>query len=74
MTLIHSRKIGLDCIDVKLGLIADGEVEHTVRAVTTISAGKAVTVTCKEIDDSAESKILLPRQLIEAKGANFVNK
>jgi hypothetical protein len=47
VTLIHFRKIGLDCIDIKLGVV-NGEEEGTVRVVTTISAKQAVV--SREID------------------------
>lgn len=49
VTLVHFRKIGLDCMDVKLGIV-NGDEKRTVRAVSTISAGKAVI--SKEIDET----------------------
>jgi len=60
VTLIHFRKIGLDCIDIKLGLVECGEEDctSTVRVVTTITAGQAVT--SKEIDESPESNLFFP--------------
>ena len=57
VTLIHFRKIGLDCIDIKLGLVNGGE-EYAVRAVTTITAKQAVT--SKEIDESPEANFWSP--------------
>ena len=57
VTLIHFRKIGLDCIDIKLGLV-NGEEEYAVRAVTTITAKQAVT--SKEIDESPEANFWSP--------------
>mmetsp|Transcript_24326 Transcript_24326/g.37718 ORF Transcript_24326/g.37718 Transcript_24326/m.37718 type:complete len:155 (-) Transcript_24326:70-534(-) len=57
VTLIHFRKIGLDCIDIKLGLVNGGE-EHAVRLVTTITAKQAVT--SKEIDESPEANFWSP--------------
>eukprot|EP00984_Skeletonema_dohrnii_P033853 scaffold31840_cov67-Skeletonema_dohrnii-CCMP3373.AAC.1 len=57
VTLIHFRKIGLDCIDIKLGLVNGGE-EHAVRFVTTITAKQAVT--SKEIDESPEANFWSP--------------
>mmetsp|Transcript_5337 Transcript_5337/g.8182 ORF Transcript_5337/g.8182 Transcript_5337/m.8182 type:complete len:172 (-) Transcript_5337:48-563(-) len=69
VTLIHFRKIGLDCIDIKLGLV-NGEEDSTstVRLVTTITAGQAVT--SKEIDESPESNLFFPRKLMAAKCAS----
>ena len=74
VTLIHFRKIGLDCIDVKLGLV-NGKEERTIRAVTTITARQAVT--SKEIDESPASNhfILTPTSAVmAAKCANAVYK
>lgn len=71
VTLIHYRMIGLDCIDAKLGLVT-GDEERTVRAVSTLSSGKAVI--SKEIDESHNSKFLTPKQVAEAKGTNFLYK
>uniref|UniRef100_A0A7S2LYG3 Uncharacterized protein n=1 Tax=Skeletonema marinoi TaxID=267567 RepID=A0A7S2LYG3_9STRA len=74
VTLIHFRKIGLDCIDVKLGLV-NGKEERTIRAVTTITDRQAVT--SKEIDESPASNhfILTPTSAVmAAKCANAVYK
>uniref|UniRef100_A0A7S2LWR3 Uncharacterized protein n=1 Tax=Skeletonema marinoi TaxID=267567 RepID=A0A7S2LWR3_9STRA len=69
VTLIHFRKIGLDCIDIKLGLVNGGEDStSTVRIVTTITAGQAVT--SKEIDESPESNLFFPTKLMAAKCAS----
>jgi len=63
VSLIHFRKIGLDCIDYKLLLEKDKEVS-TVRVVVTITAnGQAVL--SKEIDES--------RALTEVMGAQCAN-
>ena len=51
-TLIHFRKLGLDCFDVKIAL-DNGEKHMTIRKVTTISDKRAVVA--KEIDESPEA-------------------
>eukprot|EP00984_Skeletonema_dohrnii_P026154 scaffold15452_cov102-Skeletonema_dohrnii-CCMP3373.AAC.2 len=58
VTLIHFRKIGLDCIDIKLGLVNGGEEHAVARFVTTITAKQAVT--SKEIDESPEANFWSP--------------
>jgi phosphoglycolate phosphatase-like HAD superfamily hydrolase len=55
VTLIHLRKIGLDCFDIKLGVVS-GKEENTVRVVTTISAKQAVV--SREIDESFPLKVI----------------
>lgn len=65
VTLIHFRKIGLDCIDIKVRLVT-GKEDTTVRVVNTISGGQVVL--SREIDESFPSKIL------EAKCASTVYK
>ena len=54
VTLIHFRKLGLDCFDVKVAIVNeyDGK-DMTTRNVTTISAQQAKTAT--EIDESPEA-------------------
>jgi hypothetical protein len=52
VTLIHFRKLGLDCFDVKIAL-DNGEKHMTIRKVTTISDKRAVVA--KEIDESPEA-------------------
>ena len=47
-TLIHFRKIGMDCIDIKVRLVI-GEEETIVRVINTISDGQAVL--SREIDE-----------------------
>ncbi|KAL7497744.1 hypothetical protein ACHAWT_007259 [Skeletonema menzelii] len=71
VTLIHFRKIGLDCVDIKLGL-ANGEEESTIRVVTTITAKQAVV--SREIDESPESNHFFPKKLVEAKCESAVYK
>jgi len=52
MTLIYIRKIGLDCLDVKLSEEnADGD--KALHVITTITAKKAIIY--KEIDDTFEN-------------------
>ena len=55
VTLIHFRKIGLDCIDIKLRLV-NGKEETTVRVITTIAAKQAVV--SQEIDETFQFKVL----------------
>jgi hypothetical protein len=55
MTLIHFRKIGLDCFDIKIRQ-ETGEQENTIRVVTTITAVKHAVIS-KEIDESFPLKI-----------------
>ena len=74
VTLIHSRKLNLDCFDVKIAL-DNGEKHMTIRKVATISEGK--TVICREIDESEEANFfyLTPAtQVMEAKVTNAVYK
>ena len=52
MTLIHIRKIGLNCLDVKL-IEENFDWNRTLHIVTTITDKKAII--CKEIDDSFEN-------------------
>ena len=66
VTLIHFRKIGLDCIDIKVRLVTGKEVT-TVRVVSTISGGQVVL--SREIDESFPLK-----QVLGAKCANAVYK
>ena len=66
VTLIHFRKIGLECFDIKVGL-ANGKEHSTIRAVTTISA-KQATIS-REIDESPEANFFFftpTTQVIEA--------
>ena len=65
VTLIHFRKIGLDCIDIKVRLVT-GDEETTVRVVNTISGGQVVV--SREIDES------VPLKVLEAKCASAVYK
>ena len=55
MTLIHFRKIGLDCFDIKIRQVK-GAQENTIRVVTTITAAKHAVIS-KEIDESFPLKI-----------------
>ncbi len=55
MTLIHFRRIGSDCIDIKLRLV-NGENESISRVFLTITDDKAIK--SKEIDDSSTSSRL----------------
>jgi hypothetical protein len=55
MALIHFRRIGLDCIDIKLRLV-NGENESISRVFLTITDDKAINA--KEIDDSSTSSRL----------------
>ena len=55
MTLIHFRRIGLDCIDIKLRLV-NGKNESISRVFLTITDDKAIK--SKEIDDSSTSSRL----------------
>lgn len=55
MTLIHFRKIGLDCVDIKLRLVNDKK-ETSMRIVTTISSKQAVV--SREIDERFPWKVL----------------
>ena len=71
VTLIHFRKIGLGCRDIKL-CVADGEEETTARVVMTISAKKAFV--SQEIDDSPESNLFFPTQLLHASCASYAYK
>jgi hypothetical protein len=71
MILIHFRKIGLDCIDIKLGIV-NGKEESTVRVVTTISEKQAVV--SREIDESPESNLFFPTQVMRAQCASAVYK
>ncbi len=48
------RKIGLDCMVIKLRL-ENSEGDSTVRIVTTITANQAVTSESEEIDEFPES-------------------
>jgi hypothetical protein len=56
MALIHFRRIGLDCIDIKLRLAVNGENESISRVFLTITDDKAINA--KEIDDSSTSSRL----------------
>ena len=55
MDLIHFRRIGSDCIDIKLRLV-NGEKKSISRAFLTITGDKAIK--SKEIDDSSTSSRL----------------
>ena len=55
VTLIHFRKIGMDCIDIKVRLVI-GEEETIVRVVNTISDGKVAL--SQEMDESFPLKIV----------------
>ena len=65
ISLIHLRKIGLDCIDIKLRLV-NGKEETTIRVVNTISGNQAVS--SREIDEA------FPLKVLEAKCASAVYK
>ena len=73
-TLIYFRRIGLDNIDIKVGL-ANGEEYRTFRVVVTITGGQAMI--CREIDESETANFfyLTPAtQVMEAKVTNAVYK
>ena len=55
VTLIHFRKIGMDCIDIKVRLVI-GEEETIVRVVDTISDGQAVL--SQEMNESFPLKVV----------------
>ena len=55
VTLIHFRKIGMDCIDIKVRLVI-GEEETIVRVVNTISDGQVAL--SQEMDESFPLKIV----------------
>ena len=55
VTLIHFRKIGLDCVDIKVRPV-NGEEETTVRVVNTLSNSQVVL--SREIDESIPLKVL----------------
>ena len=57
VTLIHFRKIGLECFDIKVGL-ANGEKHSTIRAVTTMSIKQAAV--SREIDESPAANFWSP--------------
>jgi len=65
VTLIHFRKIGLDCVDIKVRLV-NGKEETTVRVVNTLSNSQVVL--SREIDES------FPLLVLGAKCANVVYK
>ena len=65
LTLIHFRKIGLDCVDIKVRLV-NGKEETTVRVVNTLSNSQVVL--SREIDES------FPLIVLGAKCANVVYK
>ena len=74
VSLIYFRRIGLDNIDIKVGL-TNGEEYRTFRVVVTITGGQAVI--CREIDESEEANFfyLTPAtQVMEAKVTNAVYK
>jgi len=80
MTLIHFRKIGLDCIDVKVRQVT-GQEENTLRVISTLSDSQVVV--SREIDESPENNLFylkgrnnpLPfAQMMDAKFENFVYK
>ena len=71
VTLLHFRKIGLDCTDIKLRLV-NGEEESIIRIVTTITSKQAVV--SQEIDESRESNLFFPTKLMAAKCASAVYK
>ena len=54
MTLIHFRKIGLDCIDVKVRQVT-GQEENTFRVISTLSDSQVVV--SREIDESHENNL-----------------
>ena|SRR6056300_334369 len=55
MTLIHFRKIGLDCIDVKVRQVTGQEEENTLRVISTLSDSQVVV--SREIDESPENNL-----------------
>ena len=55
VTLIHFRKIGLDCVDIKVRPV-NGKEETTVRVVNTLSNSQVVL--SREIDESIPLKVL----------------
>ena len=63
--MIHFRKIGLDCIDIKLGIV-NGKEKSTVRVVATITAKQAIV--SREIDES------IPLTFIRASCSSAVYK
>ena len=54
MTLIHFRKIGLDCVDIMI-LMENGNKEAVIRTVTTISSKQAIK--SKEITEDGKTMI-----------------
>ena len=71
MTLIHFKKIGVGCVDVKLGLVCAG-TERTFRTVSTVCRYTGKIVKSKVIDESPERKIFV--QIGGAKCTNFAYK
>ena len=80
MTLIHFRKIGLDCIDVKVSQVT-GQEENTFRVISTLSDSQVVV--SREIDESHENNLFYMKgrnnplpfaQMMDAKFENFVYK
>ena len=65
VTLTHFRKIGSDCVDIKLCLVS-GKEESTVRDVMVIAGNQAVS--SRETDDVG---VIFSS---EAKHANYVHK
>mmetsp|Transcript_17850 Transcript_17850/g.27115 ORF Transcript_17850/g.27115 Transcript_17850/m.27115 type:complete len:331 (+) Transcript_17850:74-1066(+) len=57
VTLVHFRKVSLDCVDImlRLGLVS-GKEETTVRVVTVITANQAVA--SREIEDSFQLEVV----------------
>ena len=81
MTLIHFRKIGLDCIDIKVRQVTPGQEENTLRVISTLSDSQSVVA--REIDESPENNLFYMKgrnnplpfaQMMDAKFENFVYK
>ena len=80
MTLIHFRKIGLDCIDIKVRQVTPGQEESTLRVISTLTDSQSVVA--REIDESPENNLFYMkgrnnppfRQMMGAKFENFAYK
>ena len=55
VTLVHFRKLSLDCVDIMLRLVS-GKEQTTVRVVTVITANQAVA--SREIEDSFQLEVV----------------
>jgi hypothetical protein len=81
MTLIHFRKIGLDCVDIKVRQVTPGQEESTLRVISTLSDSQSVVA--REIDESPENNLFYTKgrnnplpfgQMMGAKFENFAYK